>query len=85
MADVVSLSTDVTDRDTEVDEDAVAEALALLTRLAVGEFSARANVLGANDDLDAIIVGLNMLAEECKPVRTCSTNAWLLAPQSSQS
>jgi len=64
MADVFSLSTEVTDRDAEVDEDAVAEALALLTRLAVGEFSARANVLGADDDLDAIIVGLNMLAEE---------------------
>jgi diguanylate cyclase (GGDEF)-like protein/PAS domain S-box-containing protein len=64
MADVLSLSTGVTDRDAEVDEDAVAQALALLTRLAVGEFSARANVLGADDDLDAIIVGLNMLAEE---------------------
>lgn len=64
MADVVSLSTEATNRDAEVDEDAVAEALALLTRLAVGEFSARANILGADDDLDAIIVGLNMLAEE---------------------
>ena len=64
MADVVSLSTDATNRDAQVDEDAIAEALALLTRLAVGDFSARANVLGADDDLDAIIVGLNMLAEE---------------------
>jgi diguanylate cyclase (GGDEF)-like protein/PAS domain S-box-containing protein len=64
MADVFTLSTDGTDRPAQVDEDAIAEALALLTRLAVGEFSARANVLGADDDLDAIIVGLNMLAEE---------------------
>ncbi|MGA8416231.1 MAG: EAL domain-containing protein [Candidatus Dormiibacterota bacterium] len=64
MADVFPLTIGVTDRGAQVDEDAIAEALALLTRLAVGEFSARANVLGADDDLDAIIVGLNMLAEE---------------------
>ncbi|HEY6783149.1 MAG TPA: EAL domain-containing protein [Candidatus Dormibacteraeota bacterium] len=65
MADVDPLSgDDVTDPDARVGEESISRALHLLTRLAGGEFSARGNVLGADDDLDAIIVGLNMLAEE---------------------
>ena len=36
----------------------------LLTRLAVGDYEARGTPSGHNEDLDAVIVGVNMLAEE---------------------
>ncbi|MGH8859908.1 MAG: hypothetical protein ACRDVG_01525 [Jatrophihabitantaceae bacterium] len=36
----------------------------LLTQLAAGDLSARGVPTGADDDVDAVIVGINMLAEE---------------------
>lgn len=49
---------------TGMDDEAISRALTLLTRLAGGEFDARGSVTGTDDELDAIIVGLNMLGEE---------------------
>jgi diguanylate cyclase (GGDEF)-like protein/PAS domain S-box-containing protein len=70
VADVDPLSgDDVPDPDARVDEESISRALHLVTRLGGGDFSARGNVMGADDDLDAIIVGLNMLAEELQAGR----------------
>ncbi len=42
----------------------IGEMLSMITRLAAGELQARTETAGAGDDLDAVITGLNMLAEE---------------------
>jgi rsbT co-antagonist protein RsbR len=40
------------------------EALEVLMRLAAGDFSARADMSGCGDEMDALIAGINMLGEE---------------------
>jgi rsbT co-antagonist protein RsbR len=40
------------------------EALDVMMRLAAGDFSARAAMSGAGDEMDALIAGINMLGEE---------------------
>lgn len=47
----------------------IEQILALVTRLAVGELEARQEPTGGGDDLDAIIIGVNMLAEELGAAR----------------
>lgn len=51
------------------EDDATSRALTLLGRLAKGELTARAKASGADDKVDAIIVGMNMLAEELQANR----------------
>ncbi|MBU0573989.1 MAG: hypothetical protein KKH83_05890 [Candidatus Margulisbacteria bacterium] len=46
------------------------EILDVVQQLAMGNFTARAHVSGKNDDIDAIIAGLNMLAEELEARKT---------------
>jgi diguanylate cyclase (GGDEF)-like protein len=47
----------------------VAVVVELLTRLASGDFAARGISSAAEDDIDAVIVGINMLAEELEASR----------------
>jgi signal transduction histidine kinase/DNA-binding response OmpR family regulator/HPt (histidine-containing phosphotransfer) domain-containing protein len=49
---------------TDDHETGVGPVLELLTQLAYGEFEARGEPTGVDDDLDAVITGINMLAEE---------------------
>jgi len=54
----------------EADGDRVEVVVELLTRLASGELDARGSPSGADDEIDAVIVGINMLAEELEASRT---------------
>lgn len=53
----------------------LAEALELMMRIASGERGARGPTTEAGDDLDALILGLNMLAEELEAAETARENA----------
>lgn len=50
-------------------DERVEQLVALLTRLATGDLSARGSTSPAEDDLDAIVLGVNMLAEELEASR----------------
>src|SRR6476659_2649420 len=45
-------------------DDRIEHVVALLTELASGDLSARGTPSAAEDEVDAVIVGINMLAEE---------------------
>ena len=49
---------------TDHDDTGVGSVLELLNRLAYGDFEARAEPTGCDDDMDAVMTGINMLAEE---------------------
>jgi diguanylate cyclase (GGDEF)-like protein len=51
------------------DEDRIAIVVDLLTRLASGDLAARAETSGADDEIDAVLVGINMLAEDLEASR----------------
>ena len=54
---------------TSISDARIEQIVALLTRLASGDLAARGVPAGAEDEVDAVIVGINMLAEELEAGR----------------
>jgi len=59
----------------ELLEPRVAEVMRLILRIAGGDFTARGDVSSRRDELDAIVVGLNMLAESFERERLARDRA----------
>ncbi|MFH1618018.1 MAG: hypothetical protein ABIB65_05555 [Candidatus Margulisiibacteriota bacterium] len=51
-------------KDKPIDDIRILEILDVIQQLAAGNFKARTKLFGTKDDIDAIMIGLNMLAEE---------------------